>query len=354
MNVLIDRWLNMQWASPWWLLALILPTAWLGWSYWTQARRASIPLPGSDSFTFHGKSWRILLINTPLWLRWLALSLVVVALARPREMKGEDQVETESIDMMLALDISGSMNAMDFQPNRFVAAKQTGKEFIDLRPNDRIGLVVFSAQAFTQSPLTLDHQVLKLLLDGVQQGLIENGTAIGLGLATAVLRLKDSEAVSKVVILLTDGVNNRFEINPVDAMQLAKQLGIRVYTIGMGTNGEAEVPKTDFAGNTIIVREPVEIDEALLGEIATATGGKYYRATDLEALNQIYQEIDQLETTKMEVIKYVQYREWYWPLALAAFCLLLLEMLFRYAVLRVLPESSFEPLSSGATPIIRS
>ena len=345
MNALIDRWTDMQWAAPWWLPALILPTAWLGWNYWTRARRAALPLPGSDHFAYPVKSWRIFLMNTPLWLRWLALCLLVVALARPREMKGEDQVETESIDMMLALDISGSMNAMDFQPNRFVAAKETGKQFIDLRPNDRIGLVVFSAQAFTQSPLTLDHQVLKLLLDGVQQGLIENGTAIGLGLATAVLRLKDSEAVSKVVILLTDGVNNRFEVNPLDAMQLAKQLGIRVYTIGMGTNGEAEVPKTDFAGNTIIVREPVEIDEALLTDIATTTGGKYYRATDLQALNQIYQEIDQLETTKMEVIKYVQYREWYWPFALGAFFLLMLELLFRYALLRILPESSFSAVS---------
>lgn len=263
---------------------------------------------------------------------------VIIALARPRSARGEETIETDAIDIMMAVDVSSSMNAMDFSPNRLVAAKQTATSFIDLRPNDRIGLVIFAAQAFTQCPLTNDHNVLKLLLDGVQQGWVQDGTAIGLGLAQSVLRLKESETLSKVVILLTDGVNNRFEVNPLDAMQLAQQYEIKVYTIGMGTNGYADVPRSDFAGNVKIVQELVEIDEELLRQIATETGGKYFRATDMTDLQKVYEEIDILEKTKVEVTRFVRYEEWYWPFVVLALGLLLLEMLIRYAAARSLPE----------------
>ncbi|MDP5169942.1 MAG: VWA domain-containing protein [Bacteroidia bacterium] len=329
---------SLQWSQPWYLVALALPCLWLTLYYVRRQEQASFPLPGSHDILATGKSWRTTLALIQPWLRFFGLSLLIVALARPRQAQGEEKIETDAIDIMMAIDVSSSMNAMDFQPNRFVAAKKTASEFIDMRPNDRIGLVVFSAQAFTQSPLTNDHKVLKLLLEGVQQGWVENGTAIGLGLATSVLRLKESETLSKVVILLTDGVNNRFEVNPIDAMQLAEQYDIRVYTIGMGTNGLADVPKTDFAGNTVIVQEPVEIDEELLTQIATETGGKYYRATDLETLQKVYEEIDLLEKMEMEVTRFVRYEEWFWPFALAALVLLMLELLVRYAAARRLPE----------------
>ena len=327
-----------QWAQPWWLIALVVPPILLGWEYLTRNSTRSIPLPGIGEFSSRKGTRRLVLRAALPWIRALCLTMVILALARPRTAKGEESVKTDAIDIMMSVDVSSSMNAMDFTPNRLAAAKSTAAAFIDSRPNDRIGLVVFSAQAFTQCPLTNDHNVLKLLLQGVTQGWVENGTAIGMGLAQSVLRLKDSETLSKIVILLTDGVNNRFEVNPLDAMQLAQQYDIKVYTIGMGTNGYADVPRSDFAGNTKIVRELVEIDEELLTQIAEETGGQYFRATDLEDLESVYQEIDRLEKTTLEVTRYVRYQEWYWPFAILAALLLLLELIIRYTVARMLPD----------------
>ncbi len=330
---------TIHWAHPWWFLGLFLPLLWLGIRFWQHQRRKALPLPESASLTPNSWSWKVWLYRSQPWLRFLAMSAVVVALARPRTSHGEESVKTDAIDIMLALDVSTSMDAMDFEPNRLVAAKQTAAAFIDLRPNDRIGLVVFSEQAFTQCPLTTDHNVLKLLLNGVQQGWLDNGTAIGLGLAQCILRLKDSETLSKVVILLTDGENNRYQVNPLDAMQLARQFGVRVYTIGMGTNGYAAVPKTDFAGNTKLVQELVQIDEELLREIAEETGGQYFRATDLQDLQGVYDEIDRLEKTTLEVSRFVRYEEWYWPLACLALALIMLELLIRHALARSFPDT---------------
>lgn len=338
MNDMLHTVLEWQWAQPWWLVALIIPPALLVWEALTRKSAPSVPLPGIGDLPGRRKTWRGILRATVPWIRAVCLSMVILALARPRTAKGEESVKTDAIDIMMSVDVSSSMNAMDFSPNRLAAAKATAATFIDSRPNDRIGLVVFSAQAFTQCPLTNDHTVLKLLLQGVTQGWVENGTAIGMGLAQSVLRLKDSETLSKIVILLTDGVNNRFEVNPIDAMQLAQQYDIKVYTIGMGTNGYADVPRSDFAGNTKIVRELVEIDEELLTRIAEETGGQYFRATDLEDLESVYQEIDRLEKTTLEVTRYVRYEEWYWPFAILASVLLFLELVIRYTVARMLPD----------------
>lgn len=329
---------ELQWSQPWWLLALVVPCLWIALYYLRRNQRPVFPLPGIGAVQPHHRTWRTVLFAIRPWLRWAAMVLVIIGLARPRSARGEETIETDAIDIMMAVDVSSSMNAMDFSPNRLVAAKQTAASFIDSRPNDRIGLVIFAAQAFTQCPLTNDHTVLKLLLEGVQQGWVQDGTAIGLGLAQAVLRLKESETLSKVVILLTDGVNNRFEVNPLDAMQLAQQYDIKVYTIGMGTNGYADVPRSDFAGNTKVVQELVEIDEELLTQIATETGGKYFRATDMTDLQRVYEEIDILEKTKVEVTRFIRYEEWYWPFVIAALLLLLMEMMIRYAAARSLPE----------------
>lgn len=338
MNNLWTWMMELQWSQPWWLLALVVPSLWIALYYLKRGQRPVFPLPGIGAIQPHHRTWRTILFAVRPWLRTMAMIFVIIAMARPRSARGEETIETDAIDMMMAVDVSSSMNAMDFSPNRLVAAKQTAASFIDLRPNDRIGLVIFAAQAFTQCPLTNDHNVLKLLLDGVQQGWVQDGTAIGLGLAQSVLRLKESETLSKVIILLTDGVNNRFEVNPLDAMQLAQQYEIKVYTIGMGTNGYADVPRSDFAGNVKIIQELVEIDEELLTQIATETGGKYFRATDMTDLQKVYEEIDILEKTKVEVTRFVRYEEWYWPFVVLALGLLLLEMLIRYAAARSLPE----------------
>lgn len=338
MNQLWTWIVELQWSQPWWLLALVVPCLWIALYYLNRNQRPVFPLPGIGVIQPHHRTWRTVLLSLRPWLRWSAMILIIVALARPRSARGEETIETDAIDIMMAVDVSSSMNAMDFSPNRLVAAKQTAASFIDLRPNDRIGLIIFAAQAFTQCPLTNDHSVLKLLLEGVQQGWVQDGTAIGFGLAQSVLRLKESETLSKVVILLTDGVNNRFEVNPLDAMQLAQQYDIKVYTIGMGTNGYADVPRSDFAGNTKIVQELVEIDEELLTQIAIETGGKYFRATDMTDLQNVYEEIDILEKTKVEVTRFVRYEEWYWPFVVIALGLLLLEILIKYAAARSLPE----------------
>jgi len=262
----------------------------------------------------------------PATLRLLALLLLTAALARPQTGLGEEKTSRNVIDIMLSLDISGSMATLDFQPdNRLVAAKEEARRFIKGRPNDRIGLVVFAGQSVTQSPLTVDHQAVTALLDQVQLGMLEDGTAIGLGLANAVNRLKGSEAKSKVVILLTDGVNNAGEIDPITASDLAKALKVRVYTIGVGRNGESLLPIQDPRFGTRLLKVETQIDERTLDLIARKTGGRYFRAQDTRGLRDIFSEIDSLERTEVKVERYTHYEEHYfWP----AFALVLLELVW--------------------------
>lgn len=269
-------------------------------------------------------------------LQVLAIFFLVVALARPQSSNNWQTYTSEGIDIVLALDISGSMLARDFTPDRLEAAKEVATKFILERPQDKIGLVIFAGESFTQCPLTTDQAVLVNLMREVQSGMIEDGTAIGLGLANAVNRLKDSPAKSKVVILLTDGVNNRGAIAPLTAAELAKAYGIRVYTIGVGTYGEAPYPvQTPFGVELRNV--PVEIDEEVLQQIAHLTDGKYFRATDNNKLKQIYQEIDQLEKSKIEVKHFSKKEEQYFIFGLVGLFLLITQALLRYTLLRKIP-----------------
>ena len=266
----------------------------------------------------------------------VAVALLIVILARPQSTNSWSNSSTEGIDIMLAMDISGSMLAQDLKPNRLEAAKDVAASFINGRPNDNIGLVVFSAESFTQCPLTTDHTVLLNLFKDIQSGMIQDGTAIGLGLANAVSRIKDGHAKSKVIILLTDGSNNAGEIAPVTAAEIAKTFGVRVYTIGVGTKGMAPYPfQTAFGVQYQNI--PVEIDEATLKQIASTTGGQYFRATDNASLKEIYSEIDQMEKTKISVQEYSKKQEEYKNWALLVFALLLVEILLRNTLLRNIP-----------------
>jgi len=267
-------------------------------------------------------------------LKILAFGLLVVAFARPQDTLKEEKITTEGIDIVLATDISGSMLARDFKPDRLEASKNTGIEFIEARPNDRIGLVVFAGESFTQCPLTTDHNVLKKLLSEVKSGLIEDGTAIGMGLATAVNRLKDNESKSKIIILLTDGVSNKGFIDELTAAETAKEFDIKVYTIGVGSKGMAPFPAKDIFGRTVLQNVKVDLDEQVLKDIAKNTGGKYFRATDNNSLKNIYAEIDKLEKTEVEVTSIKRFKELFHPFALIASLLLIFDVLLRQTFFR--------------------
>ncbi|MBP3614668.1 MAG: VWA domain-containing protein [Bacteroidaceae bacterium] len=284
------------------------------------------------------KSYKNYLLHLPFVLRVVTLSMVIIVLARPQSTNSWQNTEVEGIDIMLAMDVSTSMLAMDFKPNRIEAAKEVAAEFINGRPNDNIGLTIFAGESFTQCPLTIDHTVLLNMLNGVKcdiaaQGIIEDGTAIGMGVANAVSRLKDSKAKSKVIILLTDGSNNGGEISPEMSADIAKQFGIRVYTIGVGKNGEAPYP---YYGGQII-NVPVEIDENTLQKIADITDGNYYRATSNTKLKEIYEQIDKLERTKLNVKEFSKREEEYLVFAIMAFAALFLEILLRNTILKRIP-----------------
>jgi len=294
-----------------WLLLVIPAAAAL---YWYRRRRmvTDVRYSSLEPFKNSAPSLRERLRLAPAALRMLGLGCLVIALARPQSVSSREDITTEGIDIVLVLDISGSMLAEDFVPNRLDAAKKVASEFIEGRTNDRIGLVVFSAESFTQCPLTTDYDVLRNLLSEVRNGMIEDGTAIGLALANAVNRLKDSEAKSKVVILLTDGVNNRGEIDPITAAKIASTYKIRAYTVGVGAQGQAPYPvQTPFGVRKQLV--PVEIDEKTLQEVASITGGAYYRATDNQKLKAIYEEIDNLERTRIEVTAYRRTTDLFFP-----------------------------------------
>ena len=298
-----------------------------------QKTTASLRMPGLQPFVRAGITYRHYLRHILFGLHALAVILLIIVIARPQSTNKFQNTSTEGIDIVLTLDISGSMLAKDFRPDRLEASKNVATEFISGRPYDRIGLVIFSGESFTQCPLTTDHAVLINLLREIQSGMIEDGTAIGMGLATAVNRIKDSEAKSKVIILLTDGVNNRGEIAPATAAGIAKTYGIRVYTIGVGTQGVAPYPVQTPYGIQY-QNMPVEIDEGILQEISQTTGGKYFRATDNDKLIQVYREIDKLEKSKIDVRQFSRKEEKFLIPSIIAFCLLILELIIRNTLFR--------------------
>ncbi|MBN2273395.1 MAG: VWA domain-containing protein [Bacteroidales bacterium] len=328
----------MEFAHPHYLYLLtgiILLVIWYIFSY--RHLQADLQISSASAIKPVSKTTRVKLRHLPFIFRMAAIAFIIIVLARPQSTDFHEKTTTEGIDIILAIDISGSMLARDFTPDRLEAAKDVAVEFISGRPNDRIGLVVFSAESFTQCPLTNDHATLINLFKDIKSGIIEDGTAIGLGLSNAVTRLKNSEAISKVVILLTDGMNNTGSIDPITAAEIAKTFGIRVYTIGVGMKGMAPYPFQDVFGRTVIQKVPVEIDEPVLQEIADMTSGNYFRATNNEKLRQIYAKIDQLEKSKIDVKEYSRKQEEYRLYAGIALLLLFIEMLLRYTVFRGIP-----------------
>ncbi len=318
-----------------WILALI-PLIIVYYILKDSKSKASLQLSTLSGLSMIKANWKVYFRHFSFILRIIALALLVIALARPQSSSSWENVSTEGIDIMLALDISSSMLAEDFKPNRLEASKEVAMEFISGRSDDRMGLVVFSGESFTQCPLTTDHAVLLNLFQDIQSGMIDDGTAIGLGLANSISRLKESSAKSKVVILLTDGVNNQGEIAPLTAAEIAKTFGIRVYTIGVGSLGNAPYPfKTAFGVQYQNV--PVKIDEDVLREIASLTDGKYFRATNNEKLREIYSEINALEKTKIEVREVSTKTEEFFLFAFLALILIFLELLLRTTILRTNP-----------------
>jgi len=328
---------SIEFANPEYLFLLLLLIPMMVWYVINNDKsQAEIKVSSVSALKNIRKSPKIYLRHALFGLRLLAISLLIMVLARPQSSISWKETNTQGIDVVLAMDISSSMLAQDFKPDRLEAAKDVASKFILRRESDRIGLVVFAGESFTQCPLTTDHAVLVNLLKDIKSGMIEDGTAIGLGLANAVNRLKDSDVKSKVVILLTDGVNNRGEIAPETAADLASTYGIRVYTIGVGTVGNAPYPVQTAFG--VQMRPmPVEIDEAVLRKIATKTDGKYYRAMNKDSLKEIYEEIDQLEKTKIEVKNFSKKNEMYLGFGILALLILLLELFLRYSVLRIIP-----------------
>lgn len=293
----------------------------------------SVRVSDTSPYAAVGKTWREWLVHVPFVLRVVALTMIVIVLARPQSSDNWQNTEIEGIDIMMTIDVSTSMLSEDLKPNRLEAAKDVAAQFINGRPNDNIGLTIFAGESFTQCPLTVDHEVLLNLFKNVQCGLVEDGTAIGLGIANAVTRLKDSKAKSKVIILLTDGTNNAGAVSPLTAAAIAKQFGIRIYTIGVGTNGEAPYPFQTAMGIRY-QNIPVEIDEQVLREIASTAGGEYFRATSNSKLKEVYEEIDKLEKTKLNVREFSTKEEEYQPFSLVALIAVILELALRATILR--------------------
>jgi Ca-activated chloride channel family protein len=327
---------NLEFAHPqyFYLLLLLVPAV-VWYIYRHNQLQADLQISAILPFANMKRSARIYFRHLPFILRMLALALLIVVLARPQSTNHWQNETVEGIDIMLALDISGSMLAGDFSPNRIEASKDVASEFVAGRPNDRIGIVLFGGESFTQCPLTTDHAVLINLLHDVNVGIIDDqSTAIGLGLANAVKRLKDSGAKSRVVILVTDGVNNAGAVDPITAAEIARTFGIRVYTIGVGTIGTAPYPVKDLFGNTYYQQMNVEIDEGMLRQISSMTSGAYFRATNNQKLKDIYAKIDQLEKSKIDVRQYSRKYEEYRVFAFASLLLILLEIVVSTTVLR--------------------
>lgn len=328
---------HLKFANPEAFYLLLLIPAALVW-YWFRGSKSYPTIQISDLSIFPAKRkrWKEYLQYSVWVLRLLASALLIIALARPQSTLSRQDVNIEGIDIIMAMDISGSMLAEDFKPNRLEASKDVALEFVKGRLNDRIGLVVFSGESFTQCPLTTDHGVLLNLISEVKSGMIEDGTAIGDGLGTAVNRLKESQAVSKVIILLTDGENNRGFIDPLSAAEIAKVYKLRVYTIGVGSIGLAPYPVETPFGKQYQQME-VRIDEPLLRQIADMTGGKYFRATNKKKLEEIYSEIDQLEKSKIDVTEFKKKKEEFLPFAFLALGILLLDFFLTSVILKRFP-----------------
>ncbi len=328
---------NVTFAYPYLLFGiLIIPVMILWYFYRLKKKSPFITYSNTAIFNELKPTLKERLKDFPLLLRMIAIVLLIVAASRPQTFSSGENIYTEGIDVAMLLDISGSMLAEDFKPNRLEAAKNVIDEFIEGRTTDKIGLVIFAKESFTQCPLTVDYQVLQGLLKEIKSGMIEDGTAIGNAIANGVNRLKDSKAKSKVIILLTDGVNNSGEIDPITAAQIAQQFNIRIYSVGVGTEGQAPYPfDTPFGKRYQMV--PVEIDEAVLQKVSDITGGKYFRATNNQKLEDIYREIDKLEKTKVEITSYRQATELFYMWALIGFILLLIENILSRTYLRTLP-----------------
>ena len=328
----MKNWSNFEFLNPEFLWLLILIPLLAVWYFFVRKKDAAV-LTVPSIKGFKTKSSIISKLKPILGLlRLLALAAIIVALARPRNVSVSKKTKSnKGIDIVMAIDVSASMLARDLKPNRLEALKKVAVDFVDRRPNDRIGIVVYAGESFTQTPITSDKGIVKRTISSLQWGQLDGGTAIGMGLGSGVNRLKESKAKSKVIILLTDGVNNSGNIDPRTATELAKELGIKVYTIGIGTNGMADFPwsKDPRTGLLNFRKQQVEIDEVLLKDIAKETNGKYFRATDNETLKEIYDEIDKLEKTKIEEFKYYNYQEMYRDLVFLALGFLLLEFLLK-------------------------
>lgn len=327
---------NISFAAPqFFLLGLLLPIMIVWYVKRNAGSQAGIKVSSAKSFAGLS-SWKTMLRHLPFLLRLLSIAFIIAALARPQTKTDEQQAEGDGLDIVLCIDVSGSMTAQDFIPNRMEAAKKVAQDFIDSRLTDRIAIVIFSGESFTQCPLTTDRAVLKSAVENIRNGLLEDGTAIGDGLATSVDRLRSSKSKSKVVVLLTDGENNGGLIGPTNAKEIAKAFHVKVYTVGVGTEGYAPFPVRTEMG-VVMQQQKVTIDEKLLKEIAVETGGKYFRAKDNASLSSIYKEIDGLEKSKVEISTLTRYTEKFFPFVLAALGLLLLEFLLRFTVLKKFP-----------------
>lgn len=325
---------HLSFAQPYYFLLLLLLPLILWWQWKTKAKQQpSFRLSTLQSISSLKPTLRLRFRPILILLRAMAFVALVVALARPQSSNVSESVDSDGIDIVLSIDVSGSMMAEDLKPNRIEAAKKVATDFVNKRANDRIGLVIFSGESFTQCPITIDHNIVKEQIEAMKSGMLQDGTAIGMGLATAVDRLRNSKAKSKIIILLTDGVNNTGLIDPSTALEIAKAYKLRVYCIGVGSRGEAPYPmQTPMGIQKQMV--PVEIDEALLKNISAQTGGKYFRATSNNSLSSIYKEIDQLEKSKVEVSSFKHFTDLFLPFALIALVCLALEMLLRYTVYR--------------------
>lgn len=333
--MIFDYFKHISFAYPW-LLALLLLLPFVVIHYLRKGIRSAgaITVSGLDKFV--PGSWRTAASHLPFILRCLCIGLLIVAMARPQLSQVEQYAEGEGIDIMLCLDVSGSMTAQDFTPNRMEASKKVATEFVQKRLTDRIGLVIFSGESFTLCPLTTDRSMIIASIQQVRSGLLEDGTAIGSGLATSVDRLRNSKSKSKVVLLLTDGENNGGLIDPKTAKDIARTYGVKVYTIGVGSDGYARQPVNTPFG-VVMQQEKVAIDEKLLTEIANETGGRYFRARDNEALSGIYDAIDQLEKSRISISRFEKNQERFVPFVLAALLLLLLEWILRFTLFRRFP-----------------
>lgn len=336
---MISSWSNIEFAHPWVLYLIPVLALLFGfWFYFSfKKQHASFQIADTSMWSNYS-SWRGNLLPVLPILRFLSLALILVALARPQSSSTDENIKTFGIDMVLSMDVSSSMLAQDFKPDRLEAAKEVASRFIQNRPNDRMGLVIFGSESFTQVPITTDHKIVQSQLSKVKNGLLADGTAIGMGIGTAVNRLKDSPSKSKVIVLMTDGVNNSGLIDPITAAEAAIQYDVKIYSIGIGTQGEAYMPAyLNEDGSFEYDYLPVEIDEELLKEISSSTGGAYYRATDRQSLEEIYAEIDQLEKTEIETSQTVRIKELFYPFAALALLFLFIEQGLKFSILRTFP-----------------